>query len=100
MLDELGASGRRPNKTTVYRELEFLKKMGYVKELTLRNDVALYELSGPHHHHFVCVECGMVRDIEVKDESFSCEERRLEREEGFRVLDHSLEFFGHCWNCR
>ena len=100
ILSVLGETGIRPNKTTVYRELEFLKTQGFAKELTLRNDLALYELAGPHHHHLVCVDCGTVRDISVKDESLSCEERRIERKEGFRILEHSLEFFGICGNCR
>ncbi|MBP9751343.1 MAG: transcriptional repressor [Candidatus Moranbacteria bacterium] len=100
ILESLEETGRRPNKTTVYRELEFLKGLGIVKELTLRNDLALYELSGPHHHHLVCVDCGTVRDIAVSDESLLREERRIERKEGFRVLEHSLEFFGICGNCR
>lgn len=100
ILSALGETGRCPNKTTVYRELGFLKMHGFAKELTLRNDVALYELAGPHHHHIVCVDCGTVRDIAVSDESLSCEERRIERKEGFRILDHSLEFFGICGNCR
>lgn len=100
ILESLEETGKRPNKTTVYRELEFLKGQGVVKELTLRNDLALYELSGPHHHHLVCVDCGTVRDIAVSDESLLREERRIERKEGFRVLEHSLEFFGICGNCR
>jgi len=100
ILSALGETGIRPNKTTVYRELEFLKTQGFAKELTLRNDIALFELAGLHHHHLVCVDCGTVRDIEVVDESLSCEERRIERKEGFRILEHSLEFFGLCGKCR
>lgn len=100
ILSALDRAGIRPNKTTVYRELEFLKTQGFAKELALRNDIALYELAGPHHHHLVCVDCGTVRDIPVSDESLSCEERRIERKEGFRILEHSLEFFGLCGECR
>lgn len=95
------ASGRRSfNKTTVYRELDVLRTAGYVSELTLRNDKALYELSGPHHHHLVCVGCGMVRDVDVREDPWEREERRLERKEGFRIFDHSLEFSGLCAGCR
>ena len=95
----LAKSARRFNKTTVYREIGFLKSAGYVTELALRNDMALYELAGPHHHHLVCVDCGTVRDIDFR-ESLDREERRIERREGFRILDHSLEFFGLCSRCR
>jgi Fe2+ or Zn2+ uptake regulation protein len=91
--------GHRFNKTTVYREIECLMEAGYVTELALRNDVALYELAGPHHHHLICVDCGDVRDID-SGESFADEERLIERREGFRILDHSLEFFGLCGKCR
>lgn len=95
------ASGPRSfNKTTVYREIEFLKTAGYVSELTLRNDAALYELAGPHHHHLVCVDCGVVRDVEVTEEPWEREERRIGKQEGFHIFDHSLEFFGLCGSCR
>lgn len=96
----LASAPRSFNKTTVYREIEFLKIAGYVSELTLRNDMALYELAGPHHHHLVCTGCGTVRDIEVAEEPWEREERRIEKKEGFRVLDHSLELFGICGSCR
>ena len=96
----IASASRRFNKTTVYREIELLKREGYVAELALRNDVALYELVGPHHHHLVCVGCGVVRDVEVQEEAFGHVTRRLERKEGFRIFDHSLEFFGQCAKCR
>lgn len=95
----LDIQGKRFNKTTVYRELETLKQLGYVRELLLRNDAALYELSGSHHHHLVCVACGDVRHVILKD-SWNKEERRMERREGFKILDHSLEFFGLCKKCQ
>jgi Fur family ferric uptake transcriptional regulator len=96
------SGARRFNKTTVYREIEFLKAAGYVTELALRNDVALYELASPHHHHLVCVDCGTVRDVDTDMEaaSWKREERRIERKEGFHLLGHSLAFFGQCAKCR
>lgn len=98
MLQALAAEGKAFNKTTLYRELETLKRSGYVKELTLRNDAALYELAGEHHHHLTCVSCGEVRDIHL-GERLCREERTIARKEGFRILDHSFEFFGLCGKC-
>lgn len=99
ILTLLSRKGARVNKTTVYREVETLKKAGLVREVFFRNDTALYELAGDHHHHLVCVSCGDVRDVRLK-ESFESEERRLERAERFSILEHSLEFFGMCEQCR
>ncbi len=98
LLERASLAGKAFNKTTVYRELESLKRSGYVKELTLRNDVALYELVGEHHHHLTCVSCGDVRDIRLEG-SLCGEEQRIAKKEGFRILDHSFEFFGLCGKC-
>ncbi len=99
VLEILSRKRRIFNKTTLYREMDFLKKEGYVKEVFFRNDTALYELIGEHHHHLVCTSCGDVRDVHL-EESLECEERKLERREHFTIFDHSLEFFGKCKKCQ
>lgn len=87
------------NKTTIYRELEALRNSGSIREIFFRNDKALYELPGEHHHHLVCTSCGNVRDVAPR-ESFADEEKEILRRESFLVLEHSLEFFGLCRSCR
>lgn len=99
VLDKLSRKGMAVNKTTVYRELETLKKIGYVKEIFFRNDTALYELAGDHHHHLVCISCGDIREVRL-NESLDREEKRLARQERFVILEHSLEFFGMCEQCQ
>lgn len=89
----------RFNKTTIYRELETLKRLGHIHELFLRNDVALYELSGKHHHHVLCTACGDIRHIHLPEPEEWAEEK-LTLEDGFLVMDHSLEFFGVCRKCQ
>jgi Fe2+ or Zn2+ uptake regulation protein len=98
MAARIKVAGRAFNKTTLYRELEALKRAGHVKELTLRNDTALYELVGEHHHHLTCVSCGDVRDVHLSG-SLCEEERVIAKQEDFRILDHSFEFFGLCGKC-
>lgn len=87
------------NKTTIYRELEKLKREGYVRELLLQSGVALYEISGAHHHHLMCTECGDVRHIAL-EENLRSEEERIAKKENFVIQEHSLEFFGVCEACR
>lgn len=99
ILERLSKKGKTFNKTTIYREMETLKKEGQVKEIFFRNDTALYELAGEHHHHLVCVSCGDVRDVRL-EESLGREEKKLECREHFTIFDHSLEFFGMCRKCR
>ncbi len=99
ILEILSRKRRVFNKTTLYREMEVLKKEGHVKEVFFRNDTALYELVGEHHHHLVCTSCGDVRDVYL-EESLDQEERKLERREHFTIFDHSLEFFGRCKRCQ
>ena len=96
--DMLRRSGDTFNKTTIYREIETLQKAWYIKELFLRSDKALYEMAGEHHHHVMCVSCGDVRHIKLQ-ESLDGEEQKIARREGFRVVEHSLEFFGLCQKC-
>lgn len=87
------------NKTTVYREVALLARLGHVRELRLRSDVALYETDMSHHHHLVCMGCGEVRHIDLK-ESLCKEERRIAKKEQFVIREHILEFFGVCRKCQ
>ena len=87
------------NKTTVYRELAFLVKEGIAKEVRVSDEKRYYELVGEHHHHTICVSCGDIRDVLFRENLLHVERVLLERD-GFRVLEHSLEFFGLCSGCK
>ena len=87
------------HKTTLYRELEFLIGEGIVKEVMVSGEKRYYELVGDHHHHTICLNCGDIRDV-VFHENLLKIEQSLARENGFYVLEHSLEFFGLCHTCK
>ncbi|OGP13447.1 MAG: hypothetical protein A2054_05325 [Deltaproteobacteria bacterium GWA2_55_10] len=89
------------NKTTVYRELAFLKETGIVKEIQfLHERVKRYELSSlDHHHHLICLKCKKVEDV-VLESHLEEQEEKILRSTGFHVLNHSLEFLGICHSCR
>ena len=97
LLDERNTS---VNKTTLYRELEKLINHNIVKEVYLGKDKARYELITPdHHHHIMCVECKRVDDVPmVKD--VRPHEERIKKSLNYKVIDHSLEFFGVCKSCQ
>lgn len=100
ILDELACRGLLVNKTTVYRELEQLEKVGIVKSLTLGDRKQYFELATRgHHHHFVCVECDEVEEVHFDEDDLAKQEALLARKKEFSVLSHSLEFFGLCKMC-
>jgi Fe2+ or Zn2+ uptake regulation protein len=87
------------NKTTVYRELEFLECEKYIDKVQLKDGLRYYEIVMKHHHHVVCVKCDSVDDIVLHHELWK-EEQRIKKEMKFQVLQHSLEFFGICKLCQ
>lgn len=89
------------NKTTVYRELEFLLSEKLIEEIQFGSEqMKRYELAlGSHHHHIQCVECGAVADVDMPQELIAAS-KHIKKQTGFRVLDHSLEFVGVCKNCQ
>lgn len=99
VIEALERKGITVNKTTVYRELDFLKEQGVVAEVRLDNERAYYEFGlGDHHHHVKCMECKEVFDVELSLDVRS-EEKKIEKEHGIRVFEHSIEFFGVCNKC-
>jgi len=91
-------SGLSVNKTTIYRELHFLLTNSYLTKVYLHPKEVSYESSElKHHHHLVCDDCGEV------DSVTNCLARDLEGEiykkKGFKILRHSIEFYGRCKRC-
>ena len=83
---------------TVYRNLSSLEQDGAVVAVHLPQDATRYETAGRgHHHHFRCVKCQTVFEIEG-----SCPVALLEGATlpgGLTVLGHELVFFGKCASC-
>jgi Fe2+ or Zn2+ uptake regulation protein len=90
---------KKADFSTVFRNIESLKQLNLVRQVSLNTPQSYYELTQkPHHHHLVCESCGMVKDV------FNCEKINLSpavvKRNGFAKLNyHSLEFFGLCNKC-
>ena len=98
LYERLRAS-ERVGLTTVYRTLALLQDEGIVREMGRRGGEALYlacNVSG-HHHHLVCVECGVV----VSSDICHCDEleRELGRRHGFTLSGGTSNYFGTCAAC-
>ncbi|MDR0269990.1 Fur family transcriptional regulator [Paenibacillus sp.] len=86
---------------TVYRNLELLTDLQIIKKINDGEGVALFDLRGEEekhmHHHLICEDCKKMEII--KEDWLGDLEERLEREYGFEVSDHRLEFMGVYQNC-
>src|SRR5690606_17666817 len=53
------------NRTTVYRTLEFLVRLGLVSTAHVQGNQVIYELASEQpHHHLVCQACDKVEVID------------------------------------
>jgi Fur family peroxide stress response transcriptional regulator len=49
---------------TVYRTLWLLNDLGLITTLGPRRESVRFDANLKHHHHYVCVQCGLARDFE------------------------------------
>lgn len=93
-------------QSTAYRGLGVLIDAGAVRRIVHDSDHARYELderlTGHHHHHLVCTECGVVVDVELPAEIEHLLDRSLDvvaQSQGFVLDGHDLDIRGRCCNC-
>ncbi len=97
---QLKKNGIEANKTTVYREIEFLMKEKILRKLQFDERSKRYELiSDEHTHHLICTGCKKVEDA-VLNHDLDEVEKRLKKQKRFKVQRHSLEFYGLCEGCQ
>lgn len=91
--------------SSLYRSLSVLEEAGVVVPHFAVRGVTRYELAEwltGHHHHLVCVDCGIVEDIDVPDRLESQIEAivaDIGASVSFRQTSHALEIEGRCAQC-
>lgn len=86
------------SRTTVYRVLDRLVRMGVVNRLPHPDCACRFDGNTQRHHHLVCRECGGV--IDVFDRKYDALPLPGGRTSGFRAEDYSVVFTGTCADCR
>jgi Fur family ferric uptake transcriptional regulator len=83
---------------TVYRHLRQLQQRGLIRCRHLPSGEALFAPVERDEHHLTCVDCGTTLVLE------HCPMHEVQlhgdHAEGFRMLFHTLEFFGLCRSCQ
>ena len=98
--DRLSKSDYKINLSTVYRTLDKLTDNGIINKVELENEKqSLYEYNRDQHHHFiVCKNCNKIESI------YHCPlheyEEQLEKNSGFLITGHRIEFYGYCKDCQ
>lgn len=89
------------SKATVYRTVDLLTHLRFLRRVDFGEGVARYELSdqSPHsHHHLICTACSKVIPIDI--DLLEDLEKRITRSFSFQIVDHQLKFYGLCEDCR
>ncbi|MEG6584199.1 Fur family transcriptional regulator [Dendrosporobacter sp. 1207_IL3150] len=85
---------------TIYRNLSLLADLGVVHEIqTKGREGNVFEIvTSSHHHHLICVTCGITKCLDFCP--ISENDLKRAQADGFEVTSHSLEFYGYCKECR
>jgi Fur family transcriptional regulator, ferric uptake regulator len=104
-LPELLAEQPSLAQSTVYRNLSIMEEAGIVRRLVHGSEHAHYELAEDlteHHHHLICENCGLIRDITLNarlERSLDSAFDGVARAEGFSPRHHAIDIYGKCADC-
>lgn len=103
----MGALHEHVPYSSVYRNLTLLSEAGIVRRLALDTDGSRFELdeslTGHHHHHLICQDCGEVIDVAASpklERAVAAAANLIADEARFQILDHRLDLIGACEKCR
>jgi Fur family peroxide stress response transcriptional regulator len=86
------------SRTTVYRVLETLVRLGVARRTHHFEAAARFDGNVDHHHHLVCLGCERVVDLDdIGLDHFHLPDTRRS---GFEITDYSVQFEGFCADCR
>ncbi len=103
-IEELHARVRerdgRIGQATVYRTVNLLVDSGLAASSRFGGSASRYEAADDreHHDHLVCVACGRI--VEFFNETIERLQEEVASAHGFEIVDHKMEIYGRCSDCR
>lgn len=82
---------------TVYRTLGALERLGLIRRVEVLGGPARYDANLEHHHHFICTQCGLIRDVYA--ESYKHLQAPDSVTDLGRVDSITVQLRGLCRNC-
>lgn len=85
---------------TVYRAMKVICDSGLAEEIDIGDGTKRFEhkFEHKHHDHLVCIKCGKI--IEFENESIEALQKEICKEYNFTIVNHKLQIFGYCSNCK
>lgn len=80
---------------TVYRNLNSMAERGEILKFKLQDGIVHYDGIIEDHFHFICNECGSVRDVFGVEQQVSFDTDSFEGE----LEGHLTYFYGRCKKC-
>ena len=93
-------SERHPHlsRATVYRNLNNLAQEHKILRISVPGSADFYEANTTPHYHLKCIHCQRIFDVTLP--FMDNIEQRINDTHGFKVLGHSLTFYGVCPACQ
>lgn len=86
------------NLATVYRTLNTLTEKNILTKSIHHDGKAYFTINNaPHQHHLICTACK--KSVSIDTCPLSEMEDTLQKDTGFKITQHSLQFYGICPDC-
>jgi Fur family ferric uptake transcriptional regulator len=86
------------SRATVYRTLDLLTELGFIRPILLGDASQRYVASEGCHHHLVCGGCGATYEFDRCGVDQLA--MMLAGQYHFQIRSHLLEFYGTCKDCQ
>ncbi|MBO7276981.1 MAG: transcriptional repressor [Bacteroidales bacterium] len=84
------------SKTTIYNTLKLLALKKAILSITIDEKMVRYDGYVDRHAHFICLSCGKVVDVPLKE---MIEFPKTENVEGFALEETHVYHRGYCMDC-
>ncbi len=100
MQDLIRRTNRKIDRASVYRTIDIFEETGITQRIYSgwKYKLELSDTFQEHHHHFTCINCGLVTPIH--DENLEKVIENLSSNQSFKITSHQLEIQGLCVKCQ